>query len=420
MVEIMTINHSINESVYAEQLALLHSIQDKVPWSAKSEKQPHDVLAKLKGVQLFSKFGSALVRTGSSSVDFSGSKGLFDHAKSTAHSLNSGFSFAALAFSIYDFVRIPLTYIVAWQLGQKTDLSDSQKARWLYSGFLLGLSITAIALPVTAVSIAVATAAIGLASSLFAIGRFFYFKHKLKEELNQIKEALEVKEKGVDEFRSKAAFLQKKLQEAKNTKNQMEIAALAPEIKQLSANYFAQINEVQSLKDKQYFLEQKLERKGMGTLLDKTVSVGLASIGLIGITLSLFFPPIGFGIVLGAVGAGLFYGVGRAALPLLTKILHFVRDKFNPAQNSAVDANDVQPQASLEKSLIHESTADVINELNAHPTVSKTSQVQQEISAKKNLSIPNSITKSGKSKAEEPVESGAEGEGERENNIKLS
>ncbi len=361
------VNLSMDTNEYSEYFAVLRSMHDRVPWHPKEKAPEHHLLAKLNGVYLFSQFGSSLVRTGSSSVGFGEAEGLFQNAQGAAHALSSGFSIAKLALTIVDFIRIPLTYMVAWQLGQNPELSVSKKAKWLYSGILMGLAITAMAAPITAVPIAITTAVLGLGSSIFALAKFLYAKHECKKELHQVKEQLEGKESDVEKLRAKATHLEEQLQEAIKKQDREAVEALGKEIKQISSLYHDGINEVQGLKDKQHALEMKLERKGAGALLDKTVGFGLASLGLIGITVSLFFPPIGLGLLLGAVGGGLLYGIGRVSAPLVSRFFNFVRSNFSSVPETTEGTpTEEQPQLQSEKNFIHESTADVIKELSEH------------------------------------------------------
>jgi gas vesicle protein len=414
--ELRKIESALAEDSLEEILQKLRAMQQPMEWTVPALKQRHSVLAALKRIPLFSKFGEGLTKMGDSVTDFGHADGLFNHAQSVGDSLAKGFTIGRLVFGAIDFIRIPLTYFAAWQLGQEIPMSASKNARFLYASILLGLSITALALPPLAPFIAIATATLGLGVSLFTLGRFFYHRHKLKEELKTAKEELEVKEHEFSILQERAAQIERSLAQAVESNDEQAIAELKKQAAALSPEYEAVKNETQALKHQIINFERKLEKKGAGALLDKTIGVALSSVALIGITLSLFFPPIGLGILVGAAGAGLLYLVGRVTAPLIAPLFSKMAAWFKPAveESKTVDESADRLELSQENDMVHESTTNVMLELEANAVHEKRSPQQsptQEFTVLDSVSLDPSQELSQK---HHPVEDEEDSETERE------
>ena len=64
-------------------------------------------------------------------------------------------------------------------------------------------------------------------------------------------------------------------------------------------------------------------------LLDKSVSVSLGTVGLIGLIFSFVFPPVGFGMLNTVFILGVTYGLGRMATPAIVALKKYVTSHFD-------------------------------------------------------------------------------------------
>lgn len=256
-----------------------------------------------------------------------------------------------------NFFLIPIIFLIAGLTGEKAPITLSNGAKWVYSAIVLSLVVVAFVIPAIAPPIALATASLGMMISLFSIGKISLERYNLNKELNFIKE-YEAKREQFEEDLKKT-----------------EESNLSPQnIKRLQEkrNYLNENKEkYKELKKKENELKYRKENQvGYGKIMDKGVGVLISALVLTGLTLALFFPPVGFGIILGAGALGLTYAIARISYPLVKKLASKLFKKVDSVPAIMAETNDksiqevlkddnLPPSDTLTDPLIHESTDDL-------------------------------------------------------------
>lgn len=267
---------------------------------------------------------------------------------------SAGFQYAGLGVAAVNFVRIPLIYFFALIAGDPPPFTLSNNARWAYSALLLGLTLTAILVPAAAPPIALAMASLSLILSLVSIGNMIYKRYTIKKSLRETNEKIKVQEDLLEEMQENAKLLSKKLKEL-DENDEENAKAICKEIEDLNYKYEIKKAKLQELSNKK--LEDEKTLKGLGTaaFMDRGVTAALTSVAIIGLALSLFFPPVGLGIVAGSAGLGALYVVGRVAIALLAPIVSAQIKKLG-LWKSQTDENEESLEPSLDDSLENQSS----------------------------------------------------------------
>ncbi|RUR16981.1 hypothetical protein ELY21_12060 [Legionella sp. km535] len=298
-------------------------------------------------------------------------------------SIAHGFHFAVLAMAIFDFVRIPLIYFAAYLFNEKIPIKMSTNLRWAYSAFLLGLAITALVSPVTAPVIAFVSAGTGLVFGIFLLARTLINQYKLGRERKLLHEEIIKAEEEMKTLQEEAKELEQQL--TASTGDEL----LALNIKDLEERYNSQKLLLSDLKNQELHIEQKIARVGMMRVLDKSIGIGLTSLSIIGLVVTLFVPPVGGWILAGAAIAGGVYLFARLMTPVFKFLGNWLMNQFKPTeepvQNESKEhlANDHQLEDS------HKAVLENISEFN-NPVSSPISPDDQSLnSAVTNSEIPD-------------------------------
>ena len=307
---------------------------------------------------------------------------LFTAEKRTSHALqaaSSGVQFAGLTLSIIDFFRIPAIYLGAAIVGEKPPITLSRNVQWLYSGVTLGLTIAALAIPIAAPPIAIALAGLGLGVSIATMAKTVYHRYKAPKELKLTEETIEEESKRLHELHEKALDLEKKihLAEAENTspeelmKDREELEATLTEF---NTTFSDKKETLQTLYNKKIQCEALLEKHDTPAVMDKGIGIALSALALTGLTLSLFFPPLGFALLTASAVAGASYIVSRTLFPIVKE---WVTKLFNKkTETQAITTPEEQTTVSVSPENQQEilNTADVSlnTEAAALPTESHT------------------------------------------------
>ena len=235
-----------------------------------------------------------------------------------AEAVGAGFQIAGIAILGLDFFRIPIMYLMARILGVDLPFTLSKGARFIYAGFLLILGIVALTVPVAATPIALLTASLGLGASIFLLGKYIYERYKTKKDLKRIELEITQAKEALMELQHEAEILANELEDpAKKS----EYPDIAKQIEDLEERYKKQEKLTQDLYDEQAKQREKLAALGWGKAIDRITAIGLASVAFLGVTLSLFFPPVGLGLILASAGAGVLYFIARVSYPLVKKLI---------------------------------------------------------------------------------------------------
>lgn len=238
-------------------------------------------------------------------------------------SASSGFQYAGLGIAAINFVRIPLVFLFAMIAGEKPPFTLSTGASWAYSALLLGLTLTALLAPVVAPYIAIAIAGVGLVAAVVSLGNMIYQRHKLHQGLTKINEEIKSNEAILDDIQQRSRTLETQLASLdKEDKHYKEKAVeICKKIDKLEQRYLNAKTELQTLHDRKLVDEKTLSSMGSAAFIDKGVGIALGSLAVIGAVLSLFFPPVGVGLLVASATIGTLYAIGRITVPIVAPFI---------------------------------------------------------------------------------------------------
>lgn len=333
--------------------------------------------------------------------------GLITKAESTGHSFTSleqlthfskslktagsGLQITSVVLSGIDFIRIPMIYVAAFVLGKDVPFTLSKRVKWVFSAAIFALGVAALAVPAVGVPLAITAAALSLGGGIVALGRHFYKQYQIKKEIRSIDAELEKKEQRLDEIKIKADGLHHKLDGAVDNEKKQGIYKEIEELKQECSTIR---EDIQGLKNQKLLLEKKLERKSTIKMVDKMVGVFLGAVVIVGLSLSIFFPPVGLGIVAGAAAAGLIYSIGRITFPFAYRFGKWLSGKIKNAFQSSSD-KDVEKKETPSLTVQPGENASPINKIKSDdsPSPVNTAPVSVIKDSKTPLSAhSNSIT----------------------------
>ena len=284
------------------------------------------------------------------------------HVSSALRSATHGFQVAGIGFAVIDFVRIPGIYLRALLQGEKPPITLSKNARWLYASVLLGLTIASLAVPFVAPFLALAAASVTLGVSLSTMGQTLYHRYTTPRKLKTIKDTIDNETQELERLQLKTLELEEKLISIDTQdKHSKQKIALEDNIKGHTRAFNSLFEARQEHYETQFKYETILNKHNTATVMDKGIATALSAIALAGLALSLFFPPLGAGLLAGCALIGLGYFIARVALP---PFKHWITGLFRKSSTSSeiietsveqqklsqVNANELS--ATLEKSSI--------------------------------------------------------------------
>ncbi|VEG91428.1 hypothetical protein [Legionella spiritensis] len=251
------------------------------------------------------------------------------HATHTLQAAGSGFQIAGVALAGLNFIRIPAIYLGALIAGKKPPITLSRNASWAYSGVILGLALSALLVPAAAGPIGIAIGGLVLGVSVFSMGKLLYQRYKTNKALKAVKLEIDAENNNLEEIQNEIKDAHDLLQGLEDDYKNGRIDEAAyrraaqphcEKLEVLETNYQASVGKLQKLHDTKVLQEKKLSMMGAAAFLDKGVGIGLASLAVAGLALSLFFPPVGLGIFAASAGLGAAYIVGRITVPLVAPL----------------------------------------------------------------------------------------------------
>ncbi|MCW8452084.1 hypothetical protein [Legionella quinlivanii] len=324
-------------NLWQQKLNKLQRIREPLGITPVPPRKKALVLEALKRIPLFSGFLHSVDGAGNA---FSKLAMVSGNISAPVQSASRGFQIGNAVLSGIDFIRIPLIYLAAYMLGEKPPISLSKNARLLYSAALLGLAITALAIPPIAPIIAMTAAVMALGLSVVTLGKHLHSIYAAKKEIASINTAIELEEQNLKNIQEQAELFERKLTAAIDSGDEEAAKQLSRHIDKLDQDYEAVKKSLQGLHDRRFSREEKLKRLGGMGIVDKVVGIGLSSLVIAGMVLSLFFPPAGLGIVAGSALAGGLYVLGRVGIPLLKLGWQKITGKNNAAEDKAETPDD--------------------------------------------------------------------------------
>lgn len=330
---------------HAEKIKLLEAMQEEEDYQVHALNKSEVAQKALNKISKYSLYLKNVKRTADAVTQIG--EHLEDY-HDTAHNqeIAHGFHIGSLALSAFNFFRIPFMYLSAYMLNQKIPVTLSNNMRWLYSAVLLGLTITAIAVPVTAPIIAFVSAGIGFAASVFLLGKVIHERIKLRREAKALKKEIGREEEEMLSIQEQAKQLKQNLEEATE---EQHIIDLSIKIERLEERYHAQSKVLGDLYDKQLQNNQLREALGIKKILFKSTAVILASATIIGLVVSLFFPPVGLGILAAVATVSATLLLGRVLAPAFQALHRWFTNKQEPViKNEGVADEHVHVEHSLD------------------------------------------------------------------------
>jgi hypothetical protein len=350
-----------------EAVRLLQEILEPLSYNLKKPSQKESLLKKLPFISRLIKSTGGL---GGSALQFGSSVSFLQSSGST--SLAAGFNWASLGFAIFDFILIPLIYLSAFILKEPVPFKLSTNAKWLYAALVLGLSIAALALPAIASILGLVIGSLVLSVSVFLLAKTLVKRDALSKELKSLEQEISTEEQEMADIQDKGYLLQGELQKAQTNE---EVQALKQKIIQLHQLFLFTKEKVQTLKERELAVTEKIKHLGAIHIVDRVVGITFTAGAVTGLALSLVFPYIGLTIVAAVSIASFTYLLGRAAMSLAK----WVKNKWEASESlGAREVSDKSYEPQFEKRFKHEdkleatSTSSILEHLKDKEADSKT------------------------------------------------
>lgn len=322
---------------------ILHAIQQPVTYPPQKEKV---VLPLLKRLPFLSRFAKRAGEAGNEALQLSASISALHGAPPAA--VSTGFQFGGVSLAAVDFLLIPAIYLAAYILKQPVPMTLNNNARWLYSAVLLGLAIAAVAVSGAAPIIALVSGGLALGFSAFLLGKALYERYTLGKERKVVRQEMARDQEGMQQIQRAAETLHAQLQQ---TTDPEALAGIYQQIAGLQTRYHEQKERIMALKEKEDVLDEKIKKLGIVHIIDKGLAVSFAAVAVVGLAVTLFFPPVGLAILAGVSVAGLAYLTVRITVPIVRALGTWLLDKFRNASGAEpeVQNNNVPQLASQQE-----------------------------------------------------------------------
>lgn len=274
------------------------------------------------------------------------------------------FQYVGLALKVADFFRIPLIYVTAYIAGEKIPFTLGNNARWVYAVALLGLAVTAIALPAVAPYLAIAGAGLGLAASVGAALNLIYQRYKTQQALKVTELEIVGQNELLEALRARAITLEKNLQGL--DQDSVEAKKIFDEVELLDQTFNEEKEYMQTLYDKQLLQQKQLQSMGVVAFMDKGVGIGLSCLGIIGLAMLFVYPPAGLIILAATSGIAATYITARITAPLIKKGITWIAGQFGykgKSEPSEIDDNKLEINLEQNPHLEHDSTLEISRKL---------------------------------------------------------
>lgn len=288
--------------------------------------------------------------------------------------------FGGLGLAFIDFLRIPSIYLASYLLGQEVPITVSKNARWLYSGVILGLFVAGTLFPPAALAIGFAIAGSAFGVSTFLLGRTLYNRYQLTSKLHDNQKALQYETADLSTLQDEAQKLYNEFPIDSLLSNE-KLEEIQKKVLEKEKEFDAQLDRIIYRKSNIIRLESQLKQIEKSHLFDKSFGLAMASIGVIGLGVSVVLPPVGLFILASASFVGASYFSGR----LISSIINYFATRENKAE----------PVVACVEQEKRDSTQTMINALGkgkapeAGQTISHENQAKESVSAVSNALSDN-------------------------------
>ena len=297
----------------------------------------------LKQIPLMTEFLKNLDETGTAVSELDLSDKSLSHLLGSAEQLGKVFHGVSIGLAGLDVFRLFFIYLNNFVMQKKIEFQLTREARMAYALSILALGILAFTIPYAAPVIIVTAAALTLVGSTIALGYGLYKLWSERRELKKLQtEITEFEQTGLQDLKERARKLTKDIQEADLITEQQKEAfkKLQEELKAMQAHYNRRAD---LLAKKAAFSPLHIVDRGMGVII--------AAVALAGLVISLYFPPIGFGILAGAAVLGASYVGARLAWSLGQFAYNRLFPKTIANKEVIIEQNQDEPEAQDEESL---------------------------------------------------------------------
>ena len=255
-----------------------------------------------------------------------------------------------LALNIFIFLSVPIRYLVGKLRGEEVSFSRSKWVRWAFAGIGLGILLAEIIVPALGPIFLVASLSVGAITAGYVFFNTLYKRVQLKQEQKNLNEKIS---NIIHTIQAKQHALQvstgKHFEELiESTLEGWQRDAFKDSIllrKSLSQTK----QQAQSIS----FKIQKNSNKTMG----RSIGFGVTALSLVGVTMALFFPPIGMGIFIASVLLGTGMGMYGFIRQIKAVSNHTLGESHRPAPEQA---HHLSSTAELMKDLYQDKAKDVI------------------------------------------------------------
>lgn len=285
--------------------------------------------------------------------------------------LLTSFNNLGLITAAANFLTLPMLFLACKILKKPSPVTLTTFGEWIYSAVLLTLAITAVAAPITAPFIGAALILMGLGYSTYLLDKFLKEKKKLPLKISLIEQELNELEALLSAQKNSMFDLQSNLQHM-NAETLMEHQTLITECTQ---NIEQTYQSKAELLKKKMIMTRELEAYNEAALMDYCIGVAVSSTLVLGLCLSLFFPPVGFLITTTATCMGAGYLLGRFAITAIKELHQIIHSTTHPDDSSSTAK--IMSHFKTTKELDKE--PDEAMELKTDRTISLAQLPQQEI-----------------------------------------
>ncbi len=289
----------------------------------------------------------------------------------------AGLHWGGVALAAIDFFRIPAVYLACAVTGEKPPISLTNNGRWVYSAVLLGLTVTALALPMVALPMAMAIASLTFGFGIYSLGKALYARAKARNELKAVNQQIIAETRELNILRHHTITLEQNLRLAETNQDEIGAAKIREELKVVQALFKDTLKEkqtiLQELCNKKFHCEEILKKKETA-INDKSVATFLLSLSVVGLGLSFIFPPVGLGIFAASTGLAGLYATVRIIQVGVKWLRNKVSSKTKLAEQKSPIAThtDFNHELSNYQSLSPKlSTAEAMNKLFGEKTKPK-------------------------------------------------
>lgn len=256
-------------------------------------------------------------------------------ASEAIRTASESFQYAHLVLTALDFLIYPGLYLAAKVQKKPPPTKPSKTARWLYSGMILALVAISIAVPPAGLIMGCLLTGLAIAESIYYLGKMIKKYYRAKKDIEDTQKKIDEAMVELEELHEKTIAAEVNLESKRAGGDSLKIGGAQIELDLVAKDFNACHDKIQALYDQKHLYEVRKNKLNVLSAIDRGLSLGLAIAGAVGIVLSLFFPPVGLGILAACAGIGGAYCLFRLGKYIYDKI---TASKKPPTQDTEEQA----------------------------------------------------------------------------------